>query len=61
MATKQNLQVVETPASGKNGPDPSALLASINTGLVILVFGGAWFVFLHGLTTLGRMLKVWHF
>jgi hypothetical protein len=61
MATKRNLQVIETLLNRKNVRDPSALLASINTGLRILVFGGAWFVFLQGLTALGRMLKVWHF
>jgi hypothetical protein len=61
MATKQNLQVVETSASRKNLPDSPALLASINTALMILVFGGAWFMFLQGLTALGRMLKVWPF
>jgi hypothetical protein len=61
MATKRNLQIVETSVSRKAGPDPSPLLVSINTGLVILAFGGAWFVFLQGLAALGRMLKVWHF
>jgi len=45
----------------KNEPDPPALLASINNGLMILAFGGAWFVFLQGLTALGRVLKVWPF
>ena len=58
MATKQNLQ---TSVSRKNLPDPPALLASINNALMILVFGGAWFMFLQGLTALGRMLKVWPF
>jgi hypothetical protein len=61
MPTKQNLQAVETTVSRKTEPDPSALLASINNGLMILAFGGAWFVFLQGLTALGRVLKVWHF
>jgi hypothetical protein len=61
MTTKRNLQVVETPVRRRAGPDPSALLASINAGFVILVFGCAWFVFLQGLTALGRTLKVWHF
>jgi hypothetical protein len=37
------------------------LLASLGTGLVILAFGSVWFVFLRGLTALGRMLMVWHF
>lgn len=61
MATKQDLQAEEAPVNRKSGPDPTALLASINTGLVILIFGAAWFGFLQGLTTLGRILKVWHF
>jgi hypothetical protein len=61
MATKRNLQVTETSVSRKNMLDPPALFASINTGLMILVFGGAWFMFLQGLTALGRVLKVWHF
>jgi hypothetical protein len=61
MATKQNLQVVETSIRRKNEPDPPALLENINTGLMILAFGGAWFVFLQGLTALGRVLKVWPF
>jgi hypothetical protein len=53
--------VVKTQVSRKAEPDPSAWLVSINTGLVILAFGAAWFVFLRGLTALGRMLMVWHF
>ena len=61
MATKQNLQVVETSVRRENEPDPPALLESINSGLMILAFGGAWFVFLQGLTALGRVLKVWPF
>jgi hypothetical protein len=61
MATKQNLRVVETSVSRKDLPDSPPLLARINNGLMILAFGGAWFMFLQGLTALGRMLKVWHF
>ena len=52
---------VEASASRKAAPDPSALVASLGTGLVILAFGSVWFVFLRGLTALGRMLMVWHF
>lgn len=53
--------VVKTRVSRKAEPDASARLVSINTGLVMLAFGAAWFVFLRGLTALGRMLMVWHF
>jgi hypothetical protein len=53
--------VVRTQVSRKTDSDPSALLVSIETGLLILAFGAAWFVFLRGLTALGRMLMVWHF
>ena len=52
---------VEAPVSPKAASDPSALVASLGTGLVILAFGSVWFVFLRGLTALGRMLMVWHF
>jgi hypothetical protein len=52
---------VHAPVSRKAASDPSALLASLGTGLVILAFGSVWFVFLRGLTALGRMLMVWHF
>lgn len=52
---------VGTPVSRKAAADPSALLASLGTGLLILAFGSVWFVFLRGLTALGRMLMVWHF
>jgi hypothetical protein len=41
--------------------DPSAWLAAVGTGLGILAFGAVWFVFLRGLTALGRLLAVWHF
>jgi hypothetical protein len=61
MIANRRLHVVATPVSRKAESGPSALLASIGTGLVILAFGGAWFVFLRGLTALGRMLMVWHF
>jgi hypothetical protein len=37
------------------------LLAIISTGLVILAFGGVWFLFLRGATALGTMLMLWHF
>jgi hypothetical protein len=53
--------VVKTQVSRKAEADASAWLVSINTGLLILAFGAAWFVFLRGLTALGRMLLVWHF
>jgi hypothetical protein len=52
---------VEAPVSRKAAFDSSALLASFGTGLLILAFGSVWFVFLRGLTALGRMLAVWHF
>jgi hypothetical protein len=53
--------VAETPASRKVESDPPALPGAISTGLVILAFGAVWFVFLRGLTALGRMLMIWHF
>jgi hypothetical protein len=49
------------PVGRKAGAGPSALLVSIGTGLLIVTFGAVWFVFLRGLTALGRMLMVWHF
>jgi hypothetical protein len=56
---------LKTPVDRKVDPAPSPLLASLGTGLAtglaILVFGAVWFVFLRGLTALGRMLMVWHF
>ncbi|GAC1333607.1 MAG: hypothetical protein NVSMB20_06490 [Bradyrhizobium sp.] len=52
---------VEAPVNRKAAFDPSALLASFGTGLVILAFGSVWFFFLRGLTALGRMVMVWHF
>jgi hypothetical protein len=61
MIANRRLRIVATPFSRKAESEPSALLASIGTGLVILAFGAAWFVFLRGLTALGRMLMVWHF
>jgi hypothetical protein len=61
IANRRRQVVVKTQVSRKVEPDPSVWLVSINTGLVILAFGAAWFVFLRGLTALGRMLMVWHF
>jgi hypothetical protein len=52
---------VQAPVRRKAASDRSALVASLGTGLVILAFGSVWFVFLRGLTALGRMLMVWHF
>jgi hypothetical protein len=52
---------VNTLVGRKAETDPSAWLLSVGNGLVILAFGAAWFVFLRGLTALGRMLMVWHF
>jgi hypothetical protein len=60
-ANRRRQVVVKTQVSRKAEADPSAWLVSINTGLLILTFGAAWLVFLHGLTALGRMLLVWHF
>jgi hypothetical protein len=53
--------VAETPASRKVESHPPALPGAIGTGLAILAFGAVWFVFLRGLTALGRMLMIWHF
>jgi hypothetical protein len=53
--------VAETPVSRKVESHPPALPGAIGTGLVILAFGAVWFVFLRGLTALGRMLMIWHF
>ena len=62
MTANRRLQaVVRMPVGRKAGADPSPLLASIGTGLLIVAFGAVWFVFLRGLTALGRMLMVWHF
>jgi hypothetical protein len=62
MMFQRRLQVVaKTRVSRRAEADPSILLASLGTGLLILTFGLAWFVFLRGLTALGRMLMVWHF
>jgi len=62
MTANRRLHVaVRTQVGRKADSDPSALLVSIETGLLILAFAAAWFVFLRGLTALGRMLKIWHF
>jgi hypothetical protein len=61
IANRRAQVAVEAPVSRKAESDPSALLASLGTGLLILAFGSVWFVFLRGLTALGRMLMVWHF
>jgi hypothetical protein len=60
-ANRRRQLVVKAQVSRKAEPDSSAWLVSINTGLVILASGAVWFVFLRGLTALGRMLMVWHF
>jgi hypothetical protein len=62
MRTNRRLPVIaKTPVNGRAAPDPSAWLANIGTGFGILAFGVLWFVFLRGLTALGRLLMVWHF
>ena len=62
MSTNRRLPViVKTPVDRRAVSDPSAWLASLGTGLGILAFGAVWFVFLRGLTALGRLLMVWHF
>jgi hypothetical protein len=47
MATKQNGQIVETPAEARAGePGPSVLaLLAVSTGLAILILGVVWFAF----------------
>jgi hypothetical protein len=60
-ANRRPQAVARTPLGPKAEADPSAWPVSIGTGLLILSFGVVWFVFLHGLTALGRMLMVWHF
>jgi hypothetical protein len=62
MTANRRLQVaVKTLVGRRADADPSALLVSLGTGLLIVTFGAVWFVFLHALTALGRMLMVWHF
>ena len=62
MIIQRKLQVAaKTPVSRKADSDPSALVASLGTALGVLAFGLVWFVFLRGLTALGRMLTVWPF
>jgi hypothetical protein len=62
MIIQRKLQVAaKTEVSRKVDSDPSALVASLGTALGILAFGLVWFVFLRGLTALGRMLTVWPF
>jgi hypothetical protein len=62
MSANRKLHVIlKTPVSRRAEFDPSAWLAGIAAGLGILAFGAAWFVFLRGLTALGRMLMFWHF
>ncbi len=61
MMFQHKLQVAKARVSRWADPDPSPLMAGLGTGLVILAFGSVWFVFLRGLTALGRMLMVWHF
>jgi hypothetical protein len=60
-ANRRRQVIVRTQVSRKAEPDLSAWLMGINNGLVILAFGAVWFVFLRGLTALGRLLMVWHF
>jgi hypothetical protein len=62
MTANSRVQIaLKTPVDRKVDPAPSLLLASLGTALAILAFGAVWFVFLRGLTALGRMLMVWHF
>ena len=62
MTANSKVQIaLKTPVDRKVDPAPSPWLASLATGLAILAFGAVWFVFLRGLTALGRMLMVWHF
>jgi hypothetical protein len=62
MTANSKVQIaLKTPVDRKVGPAPSPLLASLATALAILAFGAVWFVFLRGLTALGRLLMVWHF
>ena len=61
MSANRRLHVVKTLVGRNAESDPSASLETIGTGIVILAFGVVWFLFLHGLTALGRMLMVWHF
>jgi hypothetical protein len=62
MSTNRRLHVnLKAPVGRRIEFDPSAWLAGIGTGLGILAFGAVWFVFLRGLTALGRLLAVWHF
>jgi len=61
MFANRRTQIFATSLSRKAESYPSALLASVGTGVMILGFGAAWFAFLRGLTALGRMLMVWHF
>ncbi len=51
-ANRRRHVVAKTQVSRKAEPDLSAWLVSINTGLVMLAFGTAWFAFLRGLTAL---------
>lgn len=50
MATKEDGQIVETPAEARQGePGPSVLaLLVISTGLAIVILGILWFVFIRG-------------
>lgn len=74
MTANSKVQIaLKTPVDRKVDPAASPLPASLGaglgaglgtglgTGLAILAFGAVWFVFLRGLTALGRMLMVWHF
>jgi hypothetical protein len=62
MIIQRKLQVAaKTEVGRKVDSDPSALVASLGTALGVLAFGLVWFVFLRGLTALGRMLTVWPF
>ena len=62
MIFQRKLQVAAKTLVGRKAEaDPSALVASLGTVLGILAFGLVWFVFLRGLSALGRMLTVWPF
>jgi hypothetical protein len=53
--------ILKTPINRRAESDPWAWLTGVGTGVGILAFGAVWFVFLRGLTALGRLLMVWHF
>jgi hypothetical protein len=48
MATERQRRIVETPTEARQGePGPSVLaLLAVSTGLVVLILGVVWFLFL---------------